>query len=93
MNDITTGAGIGVFLAPLVKVAVDAIRHWFHIDGRWVHVLTVAVSIVVAGAVVYGAPNISIQDVLQVASMIASSTLTATGVNEVTPNIEVIKRK
>ena len=87
MNDITTGGGIGLILGPFVKLAVDAIRHWLRVDGRHVHLLTALVSVAAALAVVWGAPDISIRDVLQIAAMIAGSTLTATGVNEVTPNV------
>ena len=93
MGDLTTGGGIGLILGPLVKLAVDAIRHWLHVDGRYVHLLTAVVSVVAAGAVVYGAPDISIRDALQIAAMIAGSTLTATGVNEVSPDAGILPAK
>ena len=93
MSDIMDGAGIGLVLGPLVKVAVDVVRHWFHVDGRYVHVLTAGVSLVVAAAVVHGLPGVSFRDVIQVAAIIVGSTLSATGVNEITPGANILEAK
>lgn len=85
MTEITTGAGTGAALAPFVKVTVDVIRNTFHVDGRWVHLLTVGIAAVCAIAVArYQGTWDGIGEI--VTAIVAA--VGAVGVNEISPTVE-----
>ena len=90
MNE-TNESGILIGLA--VKAVVDLLRNRVALDGRYVHVAVVGVSLVAAAVAVKLSPTVSLYDYLDVAGMIATIVLTAIGVNEITPRASILPAK